>query len=654
MISFDRCKNESVTDSATKAASLSFGRYELIEKVATGGMAEVYRARAHRAGGVSKTVCLKRIHPSLCADPSFVDMFIEEARLGLTLSHGNIVPVFDFGCVDGYHFLVMDFVEGYDLAEVIARSKIVSEPFPVELAVYVVLEVLEGLAYAHELEDENGRPLDLVHRDISPSNVMVSRSGEVKILDFGIARSALREFRTRTGIVKGKPGYMAPEQARGDSVDARVDVFACGVMLHELLTGERPPGRESEPDSISSAGTPTREIDDEQLEDIVERALAVEREVRFESAAEMGSALNEVLLNLGEMPRASRLAEYVDSLFSASAQSPDWSHQHDAVDRHLAALVAGDQEEVDEDVEADDELDEDVERTEEIETQDEATEQLEQEVAAPSRSRWKYGGVLLLALLAITLVGVVGLDLVGDRSGESSEAPRQRIERPIAEEAELRVKTTPAGARIRIGDRTAPEVTPTSVSLAPGEHEIQLHLDGYEPLERRVELLAGQSVMLELPLTALPGELRVTSEPPGATVRINGRKRGVTPVEVGELSRTGTYLVEVTGEGFSEFVQEVRLDEERRRTVHAALTPEERSKRSATRTGFLSVVARPWAEVILDGRSLGETPLIRRVVPAGRHVIVLRNPPRNAEVWRAVVVTAGEEKRISVDLTSPR
>ena len=214
-----------------------FGNYELLEKVAVGGMAEIFKARAIHGQGVEKLVCIKRIHPALSADKSFVAMFIDEARLGVKMVHGNIVPVFDFGYVDGHYFLAMEYVEGQDLATLSGRAQVVDLEWPPELAFFVTMEILEGLAYAHHKRDDSGRPLELVHRDVSPSNVLVSNDGQVKLLDFGIARSQAREFETRTGVIKGKPGYMSPEQAAGMKVDARADVWSSGAVLHELVTG---------------------------------------------------------------------------------------------------------------------------------------------------------------------------------------------------------------------------------------------------------------------------------------------------------------------------------------------------------------------------------------------------------------------------------
>jgi serine/threonine-protein kinase len=302
-----------------------FGSYDLIEKIAVGGMAEIFKARAVHGRGVEKLVCIKRIHPALSADKDFVGMFIDEARLGVTMVHGNIVPVFDFGCIDGRYYLALEYVEGQDLAGLHGRARVVGIEWPLELAVYVVTEVLEGLIYAHHKRDTQGRPLELVHRDVSPSNILVSRDGQVKLLDFGIARSAVREFETRTGVIKGKPGYMSPEQAAGWAVDSRADVWSCGAVLHELVAGTRlKDGRVR--------------VGDADVDAVLDKALAAKLEDRYADTAGLQRALFDLLGRRGFRPRASDLTAFIDRVQAARAPGEDWDMQSTGVEERLAAL----------------------------------------------------------------------------------------------------------------------------------------------------------------------------------------------------------------------------------------------------------------------------------------------------------------------------
>nr|WP_227027400.1 serine/threonine-protein kinase [Corallococcus soli] len=214
----------------------------MLERIATGGMAEIYRARMTAVAGITKPVVIKKILPGYADDSAFVSMFINEARIALGLSHGNIAQIFDFGEVEGEYFLAMEWVDGHPLSNVLRRARDKGLPaLPPPLAVLVAIDMLRGLAYAHTRLDDNGRPLHIVHRDVSPQNVLLSYEGQVKLVDFGIARARLAgRSETKNDAAKGKYVYFAPEQARGQALDARTDVFAAGTVLYEMLCGRRP------------------------------------------------------------------------------------------------------------------------------------------------------------------------------------------------------------------------------------------------------------------------------------------------------------------------------------------------------------------------------------------------------------------------------
>jgi serine/threonine-protein kinase len=216
-----------------------FGRYRLLERIGEGGMAEVFTALLSGAEGFERLVVIKRLKPHLALNPEAVSQFIDEARLGSQLTHSNIVTVLDFGKVGDGYYLAEDFVDGRTLAQIAARyQERYGRSIPTAIAYHVVHEVLAGIAYAHERVDLQGRALGIVHRDISPTNIMVSFEGEVKLLDFGIVKAAERVTKTREGSVKGNVGYMSPEQARGHEVSTRSDLFSLGVVMFEVLSGE--------------------------------------------------------------------------------------------------------------------------------------------------------------------------------------------------------------------------------------------------------------------------------------------------------------------------------------------------------------------------------------------------------------------------------
>jgi len=214
-------------------------RYKIVERIDSGGMAEVFKGRARAIHGIEKTVAIKRILPHLARNRKFVAMFLDEARLAVYLNHANIVQVFDIARSNGDYFIVMEFVEGANLRTLLEVARSTGRPFPLEKAIYIAAEVCRGLAYAHERSDFSGRPLKIVHRDVSPPNVLLSYEGEVKLVDFGLAKAASQLEESDPDILKGKLGYMSPEQAWGRDVDHRADVFAAGILLWEMLANRR-------------------------------------------------------------------------------------------------------------------------------------------------------------------------------------------------------------------------------------------------------------------------------------------------------------------------------------------------------------------------------------------------------------------------------
>lgn len=279
-----------------------FGPYSLIRRLAVGGMAEVYLASAKGSVGFEKLVALKRIHPHLSSDQGFVSMLIDEAKLSVSLNHHNIVQTFDLGCIEDSHFIVMEHVEGYDLDQVLRALRERRERLPVGVAAHMIVELCRGLAYAHKQVDAEGRLLGIVHRDVSPQNILVSFAGEVKIADFGIAKTALQRAEAEAGVIKGKYFYMSPEQAWGDPVDYRSDIFSAGVVFWELLVGESL--HQTKPvlallDDVRRAEVPPPSSQRPEvpvaLDAIVARATAADPSDRFDDAASFADAICEVL-----------------------------------------------------------------------------------------------------------------------------------------------------------------------------------------------------------------------------------------------------------------------------------------------------------------------------------------------------------------------
>lgn len=281
----------------------SFGKYVLLERLAAGGMAEVYLAKSSGASGIGKFLAIKRILPQYSDNQEFIDMFKEEAKIAVNLNHGNVVSIYEFGVEKGQFFLVMEFVEGQNLRQVLNHLKKENKYFSVDQIVYVVKEVAAGLDHAHRcLDSSTGRPLNITHRDMSPQNVMLSFEGEVKVVDFGIAKAESQLEHTRAGTIKGKFGYMSPEQADGQVVDLRTDIFSLGIVLWELLAGERLFTAGSEAATlrkIRECQIPSlRKINPQipaELERICNKALARDKNLRYQTASAFHRDLNRFL-----------------------------------------------------------------------------------------------------------------------------------------------------------------------------------------------------------------------------------------------------------------------------------------------------------------------------------------------------------------------
>jgi serine/threonine protein kinase len=296
-----------------------FGDYHLLEKIATGGMAEVWRARSYGMAGFEKILVIKKVLDSLAKDDEFIRLFIDEARIAVQLLHVNIVQVFDLNQVDGTYFMAMEYVHGLDLARLVSKAKH-QGAFPISLALFVVGEVLKALQFAHERKSEDGEPLRIVHCDISPQNVLVSFAGEVKITDFGISRVAFQATGVHD-VVRGKYAYMSPEQVGGGDLDGRSDIFSLGIVLYELLTGRRlfkARSREETLERVQRAEVPSprsyRPEVSRELESILLKALGARPSQRYQTAGEMLDEIGILMVREGHRGSNHLLAAYIQSV----------------------------------------------------------------------------------------------------------------------------------------------------------------------------------------------------------------------------------------------------------------------------------------------------------------------------------------------------
>ena len=305
-----------------------FGQYLLLERIGSGGMAEIFRAKTFGAAGFQKEYAIKRILPNLGADEEFVEMFVNEAKLVVDLYHANIVQVFDLGEIDGSYFIAMEFVHGKDLLDLLARCTENDLKIPIKLTLYVIMEMLKGLDYAHEAKNRIGERLGIIHRDVSPSNIMLSYGGNVKVGDFGVAKAKTQTHLTEVGTLKGKVGYMSPEQVRGEDIDRRSDVFAAGIILYESLTMTRLFMGGNDLDVMLKIRDSDIEEDlgrcrkvPPSLVNIMRRALAKKREERYQSCGELHAALQNFTYKHNIKATSTDLSSFLRLVFAEEIQA---------------------------------------------------------------------------------------------------------------------------------------------------------------------------------------------------------------------------------------------------------------------------------------------------------------------------------------------
>ena len=396
-----------------------FGRFEVLGRLAWGGMAEILLARQRAAGGASRLVVIKKILKQVAENEAFVEMFLHEARIALGFNHPNICAVHEFGQQDDTYFIAMEWVNGVSLKQIFDRARERSERIPIEVAVRIIAEAASALHYAHRAKAEDGSPLNLVHRDVTPDNIMVSFDGAVKLLDFGIAKAATQTTKTQAGELKGKFPYMAPEQYTGLEVDGRADLFSLGVSLFEVLTGQTLYHRATDYETVTAIVVDPRvpslhDVDPglpEPLDAIVRRSLAKEPDGRLDSAGQMVQLLERFLVERGEVVRAAQLVQYVRRLFPERAdQAPKLNQNVSLMPTAIAAPRPAEREPTGADLALD--------RAQQYLLASDLDDEERAMAAAAARKRW---GVALF--FAVVLVGGLGLLGYGLKYGGQPQGP---------------------------------------------------------------------------------------------------------------------------------------------------------------------------------------------------------------------------------------
>jgi serine/threonine-protein kinase len=614
-----------------------FGPYDIVGRLALGGMAEILLAREESEGAGSRYLVVKRILAEYEKDQTFVEMFLDEARVMMRLKHPNVCHVYKFGQQDGTHFIAMEWIYGASLGKLIRRAR-KTGGIPVAMACKIVAMVAEALDHAHMAKASDGRPMGIVHRDVTPDNIMISYDGSVKLLDFGIAKAEARAHKTQAGVVKGKFAYMAPEQCRAKELDHRVDVFALGVCLYEALTGRPLYRRETEFETMEAiVRGPLPKLADRmknpppELEAIVRRCLAKSPDDRFSTAGELQEALDQFVASRGEVVTARKIKELMDKLFKEEQRrgpmvdtTPFGSSFHLQSDPSAYQLSTGDGDALPD------------------LPMPELPEGLEPSTTPPYAGA---GGIdpddNPMPGAGSPLTAGAGASLVTpDPVGPGAAHPLSKDRRPPPT-APKRVTgvAEPTGGRSGGGGGALAWILGGAVALAVVGGGAWLAMDQWSP--EPVETTD------EGPAEVLTGSLIMESEPSGATLFVDGEERGTTPVDVEGLT-TGSHAVRLELEGHAPHEGTVEIRANRTAMVTQELQPASATE-EPTETGRLTLTSQPPARVFLNGEELGRTPLRDVEVPAGLLALELETPDGQRH-RRGVMVRADDETSTHLDL----
>ncbi|MBI4127031.1 MAG: serine/threonine protein kinase [Deltaproteobacteria bacterium] len=578
------------------------GQYYLMEKIAQGGMAEIFKGLSYDIHGLKRTVCIKKILPHIAASREFIDSLIDEAKIAVTLSHGNIAHTYDLGKVGDDYFIVMEYVEGKSISHIAKRAKTIGKPIPVPVACYLIAEVANGLDYIHRRTDESGTPLNIVHRDISPQNIVVSYAGTLKIIDFGIAIAAGRLGMTEVGILKGKFSYMSPEQARGETLDHRSDIFSLGVIMYELLTGTRLFKAEDNRETLRNvrrarvtAPSLLRSELPDDIDRITLRALQRDRRHRFPSATLFRDQLVKFLHTAYPDFQTTDVAHYVRELFRDELAEPkideDAKTPHLIIDATHSALTGDRDAEPTHHavapVDLKEFLIEEPEEKSEPPPPEPVKDDLEEDEKTTSHARRRWWGGLAIGAIIGAGIAMFALRLreVPIAPPEPSPPPPVAIpEAPPPEKQEepprvitstVTLDSTPSGAVVYVdGEQTSWKTPATIRDLKPGTHRLGLFVDNYRFWEKEVNLTGDETRHFDIQLTKDFASLVITTQPPGALVIVGGVPVGQTPFERRDVEPGQVVRVEIWLEGYRHVTREVMTRAGRAEEVRLTLEPQ--------------------------------------------------------------------------------
>ncbi len=633
-----------------------FGKYYLLDRIAVGGMAEIYKAKQYGIGGFEKLLVIKKVLPHLSEDKEFIDMFIDEAKIAVTLSHSNIAQVYELGQIEDNYFIAMEYIEGKNLREILKKCSDGTMKMSTDQVIFIMMEVCKALDYAHRKKNPvTGENLHIIHRDISPQNIMISYEGEVKIVDFGIAKAKGKISRTQVGVLKGKFGYMSPEQAQGLEIDAQSDIFSTGIIFWEMLTNKKLFSGDTDFETLEKVKkdkiSPPSEYNNEipkELDSIAMKVLARDLPKRYKTAAEFQVDLTKYLYSISYDFTSNKLSNFLKGLFKEEIKTEMLDHKLSeeniktstidiSVSKSKKSLVkkiiTGDEKTSSDDIPSDF-----VFRDTTHQESPPPLHDSKQKVNLSPLSKWLIMGSLIFGFgLALTFLKDWKQDDTSLQKGHEEGPPEvpdslkttDKEATPIVKFGYLSVTTLPDGARVSLREPTKEDFTFIGISpivdykLQEGEYSIEVVKDEYKPI---VDVLVIKGSEGGEPFKSAKSytfesivkytTLSIVSDPRGAEVYINEVFTGkTTPCEIEDLVQGEEYTIEIKKQNYITSKQTITPDKDKI----------EVPTKLALRKGTFKINSTPpGATVYLNNSKIGKTPMeLPDIVPHKKYSIKL-------------------------------
>lgn len=602
------------------------GDYLILEKLAQGGMAQVFKAKTVDPSGIERLVVIKRILPHISSDPDYVDMLIDEAKIAVHFTHGNIAQIYDLGKVHDDYFIVMEYVDGKTLGQVMRQLRSYQDLIPIDIAVYCLIELCQGLDYMHRKKDPQGRPLEVVHRDISPQNIIISYSGTVKIIDFGVAKASEKLSQTQSGVLKGKFAYMSPEQASGKILDSRSDIFSAGTILWELLTQKRLFKKDKNADTVKAVRkahvffpSEIRPEIPKFLDHIVLKALNKRRGGRYPSAITMAEDLRKFLRDYNPDFRALQVVQFLYDYFGPEKDETNLPSEHPElnVQKKEPTKITQPQKETlpEEDI---------------LETIIDTKKEF---IPRVLKQTWFWVFIVTLGLL-----GGLGYFIY-------QHWPKTIYYQP---QAKLTMTVIPEDAVVFIEDHLIKKMGSSYELKLPANQGFHLVVlkDDFKPFESAISLIEGENKKLTIQLEKkVPpfGGIEVVTNPSGATVYLNDMEwNNKTPLQMNHLKSETSYRVGVFLENYRFVEREIILKKGETKTLEINLELD---------YGMLEINSSPEAaHVMIEDQEVGQTPYVNHQIYPQK-VFEFKVFLEGYEVMtQSVQLKPGEKKELSFQL----